>query len=104
MSVSFSKEKNDLDKGSNNSGKVSISPGEDLTVYSVGKLKDKLVDELKKSSELELDLSDAKKVDTAGFQLLVFIKREAEIAKKSVSLINLSNEAKSIFNLYGETP
>jgi len=73
----------------------------DITVYTVKKLKRVLVDEIAKNDRLELDLSGVKKFDSAGFQLLLLLNREAERNKKTFALSERSGEVSRILGLYG---
>ncbi len=95
MGISMKKKKLD-------SGNISLSFDGAATIYTVKKLKDLLMPELKESQGLELNLSNVKQIDTAGFQLLVFIKREAENAGKRIILTEASNEVNTIFSFYNE--
>jgi len=74
----------------------------ELTVYTAGKLKAVLLNELKSFSGVVLNLSGIDDADTAGFQLLVFLRREAEIAGKTLTIDDASARVKSIFSLYNE--
>ncbi len=60
---------------------------EDLTIYHVLDLKQRLVGVLAESADLELDLSQVGEMDTAGLQLLIFAKREAARFNKSLSIV-----------------
>jgi len=74
----------------------------EMTVYSVAKLKDILIKELKSCSGMTMDLSEVDEADTSGFQLLLFLKREAESLGKSFKISKVSPRLKSIFTLYKE--
>jgi len=75
----------------------------EMTVYSAVKLKDILIRELKSCSAMTVDLSDIDEADTSGFQLLLFLKREAKMLGKSFRITETSSRIKSIFTLYKET-
>ncbi len=49
-----------------------------MNIYSATSLKDELVQALKSSDELCLDLSGVTEIDTAGVQILLLIKKEAQ--------------------------
>lgn len=51
---------------------------EELNIASVAEDRDRLVQLLKPDCELELDLGGLTEIDTAGIQLLVALRREAE--------------------------
>lgn len=74
----------------------------ELTVYTAAKLKTVLLKELNTFSGLVLNLSGIEEADTAGFQLLLFLRREAESAGKTLVIDDASARVKSIFTLYNE--
>ncbi len=74
----------------------------EITVYSAEKLKKFLLGELKSNSGISMDLAEVDEADTSGFQLLIFLKREAGILGKSFRITETSRRLKSIFTLYKE--
>jgi anti-anti-sigma factor len=74
----------------------------ELTIYTAAKLKTVLLNELKAFSRVVLNLSGIDEADTAGFQLLLFLKREAESAGKTFVIDETSARVKSIVSLYNE--
>jgi len=75
----------------------------EMTVYSASKLKEVLFKELKSCSGISLDLTEVDEADTSGFQLLLFLKREAGISGKNFSITEMSSRLRNIFTLYKET-
>ena len=75
----------------------------DVTVYSVVKLKEIIINELKSCSGITMDLAGIGEADTSGFQLFLFLKREAELAGKSFKITEAGPRLKTIFALYRET-
>ncbi len=75
----------------------------EITVYSAVKLKNFLVKELGTYSGITMDLAEVDEADTSGFQLLLFLKREAQVLGKSFRITDSSRRLKSIFTLYKET-
>lgn len=73
---------------------------DDLTIYTAAALKQALLDPLGKADEVELELSRVAECDTAGFQLLVLLKREAEAEGKRLSLTGHSPAVLKVFDLY----
>ena len=71
---------------------------EDLTIYQALEQKQTLLDALSSTSELELDLSQVEKMDTAGLQLLVVLKKEAQRAGKQVRIIAHSEAVCSVID------
>ena len=74
----------------------------EMTVYSAAKLKDILLKELKSCSGIIMDLAGVDEADTSGFQLLLFLKREAKLLGKSFRITEVSRRVRSIFTLYKE--
>lgn len=72
------------------SAPVSVLPlsldGE-LTVYRAVELKSILCDALARCTRLDLDLAGAAEIDTAGLQLLILLKREAQLAGKELRVV-----------------
>jgi len=75
----------------------------DLTMYSVHEVKKSFLDNLKSSSKMNIFLSDIKKIDTSGFQLLLLVKYESKERDVALEFIDPSPEVKHIFKLYGES-
>ena len=77
----------------------------DLTIYRAFELKATLLDALAASDELELDLSQVNEIDTAGLQLLLLLKKEAQRAGKRAVIVAHSQAVRSLIdfcNLAGE--
>jgi anti-anti-sigma factor len=60
---------------------------EDLTIYNALTQKQTLLDALAACDKLDLDLSQVSEMDTAGLQLLILLKKEAQRAGKRVSIV-----------------
>ncbi|HOP62622.1 MAG TPA: STAS domain-containing protein [Spirochaetota bacterium] len=74
----------------------------ELSVYTVSKLKDILLKELETFSGIVMNLEGIDEADTAGFQLLLFLKREANSAGKIFTINEKSTRINSLFSLYNE--
>jgi anti-anti-sigma factor len=85
-------------RGKRKARKVAISGA--MTIYGAAAVKDKLLDALDGASELEIDLSEVVEMDTAGAQLLVLLKREADSADKRVVLSGHSPAVLEVFDCY----
>lgn len=72
----------------------------ELTIYTAAALKQALLDPLGKADEVEVDLSHVTECDTAGFQLLLLLKREAEDDGKRVSFSGHSPAVLKVLDLY----
>ncbi|MEY2633188.1 MAG: hypothetical protein RIR00_1842 [Pseudomonadota bacterium] len=59
---------------------------DDLTIYHALELKPFLLAALAEADELELDLSGVAAMDTAGLQLLILLKAEAQAAGKALRI------------------
>ena len=59
---------------------------QDMTIYHALEQKAQLLDALNAGQTLELDLSQVVEIDTAGLQLLLLAKREANKAGKRMTL------------------
>ena len=86
----------------NDNEKVTLAIEGDLNIYSVNELKNGILEFQERFDELELDLSEVTRMDSAGFQLLSVFKREAANQNKLFNIINPTDEVTGIFNLYGE--
>jgi anti-sigma B factor antagonist len=73
----------------------------EMTIYTAGELKDKLVSPLEKGAGLEVDLSGVNEIDTAGLQLLVLVKTEAAARDKKATFVGHSQPVADIIDLCG---
>ena len=55
-----------------------LTLNEDMTIYHALEQKNQLLDALSVSEVLELDLLQVADIDTAGLQLLILLKKEAQ--------------------------
>lgn len=74
----------------------------EITIYTVSAL-NKELNQADEKSPIMCDLSSVNKIDTAGFQLLLFLKKNSEGSGRLIEFISLSKEIKDIFDLYGES-
>lgn len=72
----------------------------DLTIYNVVESKRKLLDAVRNAATLELDLSQVAEMDTAGFQLLVLAKREAQRLDRSLRIVAHSPAVREVIEFY----
>lgn len=73
---------------------------DDMTIYSAAVQKVQLLQAFDASEELDLDLSQVGEMDSAGFQLLILIKREALKAGKPLRLVAHSKAVTELLDLY----
>ena len=71
---------------------------EDLTIYHALDQKNTLLDALVASDELELDLLPVSEMDTAGLQLLILLKKEAQRSGKRVSIVAHSQAVRAVID------
>ena len=71
---------------------------EDLTIYHAIDQKNTLLDALATSDELELDLLPVSEMDTAGLQLLILLKKEAQRSGKRVSIVAHSQAVRAVID------
>jgi len=83
-------------------GHCSIAIEGDLTIYSAPELKQELLDCLAGHDSVEVSLTGVGDMDSAGFQMLYLLKREAKISGKNASFVGHSPavlEVLDIFNM-----
>ncbi|WP_288022545.1 STAS domain-containing protein [Thauera sp.] len=74
---------------------------EDMSIYNAAAQKQQLVNALHKAAErLEIDLSGVAEIDTAGFQLLMLVKREARRLGKEAQIIAHSEAVRDVLDFY----
>jgi anti-anti-sigma factor len=73
----------------------------EFTIYSVKAAKDMIAESIKDSMDISIDLSGILKMDTAGYQLLLYFFRETSLSNKKFSLTGKSPESDRMFSLYG---
>ncbi len=81
-------------------GKCRAKIDGDMSIYTAAGMKDTLLQKLAKCQVMELDLSQVTELDTAGFQLLVLLKREAERNETPLLIKNHSSAVQDVFGLY----
>jgi len=75
-----------------------LSLTEDLTIYHVLDQKHQLLDALGSADELELDLMQVGEIDTAGLQLLILLKKEAQRTGKRLSIVAHSQSVRAVID------
>jgi len=69
-----------------------------LTIYHAIEQKQLLLDALADTDELELNLSQVAEMDTAGLQLLILLKKEAQQTGKQVRIVAHSQAVSSLID------
>lgn len=72
----------------------------DLTIYNALDAKHRLLDAVRSVKSLELDLSQVGEMDTAGFQLLVLAKREAQRLGRALRIVAHSPAVLEVIEFY----
>ncbi len=75
----------------------------DLTIYNAIDAKRQLLDAVHSLNTLELDLSQVGEMDTAGFQLLVLAKREAQKLGRTMRIVGHSAAVREVIEFYNMT-
>lgn len=75
-----------------------LSVTEDLTIYHALDQKNLLLDALLTCDVLELDLVQVGDIDTAGLQLLIMLKKEAQRTGKRVAIVAHSQAVQSVID------
>lgn len=73
---------------------------EDFTIYRVAELKPGLLGLQGGAERIELDLSGVERMDSAGCQLLMLVKREASAAGKTLAIVAHSPAVQSLIEFY----
>ncbi len=79
-------------------GIAHLSVSGEMTIYTAAELKAELLPWLDKP-QLEMDLSEVSEMDSAGLQLLILAKREAQQAGHSLQLSGHSRAVLEVFDL-----
>lgn len=72
----------------------------ELTIYAAAAVKTALLEALTDAIEVELDLAGITAIDTAGMQLLIAAKREADAAATPLRLVDHSAAVLELIELY----
>lgn len=72
----------------------------DLTIYNAIDAKRQLLDAVRATKTLELDLSQVGELDTAGFQLLVLAKCEAQRLDRKLRIVAHSPAVREVIEFY----
>ncbi len=76
----------------------------EMTIYSANADKQQLLAALMDYPGLTLDLAQTNELDSAGVQILLLLKQEAERANKALHLVNHSDPAIEVFELLHLSP
>ncbi|MYM91146.1 STAS domain-containing protein [Rugamonas sp. FT82W] len=71
----------------------------EMTIYRAADLKTAVLDALRKTQVLELDLSGVTELDTAGLQVLMLAKQTAQAGRRELRLVKHSPAVLEIFDM-----
>ena len=78
--------------------KVSIILENELTIFSIEAMKDKIIDAVNKYDIIEFNLKDINNMDLTFVQLFYSIKKSAESLNKEILFdVNMSDDIESLF-------
>ncbi len=80
--------------------KSSLVVAGEMTIYGAAELKSRLMNAIKQTPDLEIDLSSVSAIDSAGLQILYLAKREATRMKHSMRIVAHSEPVRELLDLY----
>jgi anti-sigma B factor antagonist len=83
----------------NNNGQSLLHIEGDMTIYTAADLKNDLMNHMAQPCEREIDLSDVSEMDSAGLQILILAKREAERHGTSLRLTGHSRAVLDVLDM-----
>jgi len=78
-----------------------IAISNEMTIYAALEQANALLPHLNAEQALQLDLSEVSEIDSAGIQLLIYMKKEANRLNKPFSLVNHSQAVVDVIELFG---
>jgi anti-sigma B factor antagonist len=91
-----------LEKKNTGEGRAVVDLEGECTVYVVKELMSELMKEIEQAPQIQLNLSSVSDIDTAGFQLLIYLRREAERRGGRLTVSSMSGAVRSVLSLYRE--
>jgi len=86
-----------------NNGITHLAIKDEMTIYTALEQKNELSQYLNTDHELHLDLSEVSEIDSAGLQILLFLKQEANRKNIILSLIHHSQAVVEVLELLNLT-
>jgi len=78
---------------------VSMCVDGDLTIYEAAQRKLEFMEQLQATDVLEIDLANVGEMDTSGLQLLMLVKKEAQLLGKRVRFVGHSKAVVDVLEL-----
>lgn len=72
----------------------------DMSIYHAAEMKQEFLKAAAEHAELEIDLAQVSELDTAGFQILVVTKREAQKHGHTLRFVGHSQPVRDVLELY----
>jgi anti-anti-sigma factor len=82
--------------------KVFVKIEGELSIYTVASVREKVLNAFEAYGDIEVDLGNVIKMDTAGFQLILSCRLYHIFLSRQISFINASREVARVFDLYRE--
>src|SRR5262245_43833243 len=82
---------------------VQIKIAAALNIYVAAEAKEQLLNALKQGQEVEVDLSELEELDTAGVQLMLMLKHEAQRANKACLFMHHGPAVREVMDLLNLT-
>ena len=79
-----------------------ITPQEELSIYQVEAFVSTTIPSMSKAKFLHVNLVNVEKIDTAGFQVLVALKKSCEALHIEFSIDGAQSSVKNFFELFGD--
>jgi len=81
-------------------GPTLVAIQDEMTIYNALEQKNTLYGCLKPDHELQIDLSEVSEIDSAGIQLLIFLKNEAIRKQNELSFVHHSQAVVEVVDLF----
>ena len=78
-----------------------LTPTEELTIYQVEEITKQVTLLFANAKELVINMTQTDKIDTAGFQLLISLKKSCETTQKRFELVGISDSVQNFMTLFG---
>jgi anti-anti-sigma factor len=91
----------DIKETKSKDGSLLLKLNGEFTIYSVASAKESIAESFNNAENISVDLSGVIKMDTAGYQLLLYFFREASLNNTKFSVTGKSPESERVFSLYG---
>ncbi len=83
-----------------NRGLYRLQPEGEMSIYTAAQMKAPLIEAVRRCKTLEIDLNKVSEIDTAGFQLLLLAKREADRLGKPLRLTGHSHATSELMEIF----